>query len=305
MLAEIEPALRRCLRNADLVTAKRLVTEIQPVLRATGHATRLLQIKNWLFTCALEARELDFATSGFEGNRKLAGRGTRIFLEATASLGICYLRLGDIQKAKVHVREAIECVNNIQSDRRREQFHKRYLARLEEEIVLFGVVGSTTSEIDVAALQEGAVQLLPKSEDELFEMMGQNLPGHSVQLLLDVQEFYRKALPIPDRKALPCPTTSDRTREIGRKVGSAFKHVAWRSICDPDSDLYKAWSNNLEYVYNKRLLAGALAAAFKSWKITCFALIVAITAYVIKFGATVFCKAFAPESLMIHVTDRG
>jgi hypothetical protein len=81
-LAEIEPQLRACVARAEFSRAKSLVAEIQPMLRSTGHTTRLLQIKNWLYECALEAREYHFATLGLEGNRKIAGHGTRIYLEA-------------------------------------------------------------------------------------------------------------------------------------------------------------------------------------------------------------------------------
>jgi hypothetical protein len=303
-LAEIEPELRLSVRTADVEKAKRLVAEIQPILRSTGHTTRLLQIKNWLYECALEAREVDFATAGFEGNRKLAKSGTRLYLEATAFLAICYLRVGNIEKAKLHVREAIQCVSNIQSTRRREQFHKRYLARIEEECVLASLIEEEPGHIDVDLLQDEAVKLLPKSEDELLEILGKNLPGHSVQLLLDVECFYRRQLPAPDQKLLPAPINDQRFRELGLKVRAAFKTVAWRVVCDPESDLYKAWSKNLAYVYDRKVLVGALAAAFKSWKITALCLLVAISAFIIKVGAAVFCEAFEPNWLMIHVSDR-
>ena len=180
------------MRIADFEKAKTLVSELQPLLRSTGHNTRLLQIKNWLYECALEAGEIEFATLGFEGNRKLAAQGTRLRLEATAFLAICHLRQGNIDKAKFHVREAIRFVSNIQSVRRREQFHKRYLARLEEECILASMVEETPGYIDVNGLQEQAVKLLPKTEDELIEILGANLPAHSMQLLLDMDGFYRR-----------------------------------------------------------------------------------------------------------------
>src|ERR1700722_1059697 len=302
-LAETEPALRMCVRSADFEKAKALVADIQPMLRSTGHTTRLLQIKNWLYECALEAREVGFATLGFEGTRKLAGYGTRIYLEATAFLAICYLRQGNLEKAKFHVREAIDCVSNIQSGRRREQFHKRYFARIEEECVLAGMVEERPGTIDVTALQDEAVKLLAKSEDELVEMLGANLPGHSVQLLLDVDCLYHAQLPAPDRNLIPAAKSKPGVRELGRKVGAAVKRVAWRAVCDPESDLYKGWLKNLEYVYNGKVLVGALAAALGSWKITAFGFVVAMTAYIIKVGAAVFCEAFAPECLMIHVSE--
>jgi hypothetical protein len=214
------------------------------------------------------------------------------------------LRQGNIEKAKIYVREAIDCVSNVQSARRREQFHKRYLARLEEECVLAGMIDQEANTIDVASLQDAAVKLLPKSEDELAEILGASLPGHSVQLLLDINCLYKAQLPAPDRKLLPAARNAAGARDLGRKVGAAFKRVAWKAVCDPDCDLYKAWSKNLEYVYNGKVLVGALAGAFKSWRITALGFIVAITAYIIKVGAAVFCDAFAPDSLMIHVSER-
>ena len=304
-LAEIEPQLRGCVCSADFDKAKKLVSEIQPILRSTGHTTRLLQIKNWLYECALEAQEIDFAIAGFEGTRKLARSETRIFLEATAFLAICYFRQKNIEKAKFHVREAILYVNNIQSSRRREQFHKRYLGRLEEECVLSGLVEETPGQIDVEVLQIETVKLIQqKHEDEILEQLGMSLPGQSVQLLLDVQGFYHKQLPAPDRKMLPALINKKGMRELGRKVSAAFKRVAWRAVCDPKSDLYKAWSNNIAYVYDGKVLVGALAAALKSWKITTMCFAAAMTALIIKWGAVVFCEAFAPDWLMIHVTEK-
>jgi hypothetical protein len=304
-LAEIEPRLRACACSADFDEAKKLVAEVQPMLRSTGHTTRLLQIKNWLYECALEARELDFAIAGFEGNRKLARSNTRIYLEATAFLAICYLRQKNVEKAKFHVREAIVCVSNIQTPRRREQFHKRYLGRLEEECVLSGLIEETPGYIDVDILQDEAVKLLKeKHEDEIIEQLGMSLLGQSAQLLLDVQGFYHKQLPVLDRKMLPAPVTKHGIRELGQKVSAAFKRVAWRAVCDSKSDLYKAWSTNAAYVYDGKVLIGALAAALKSWKITAMCFAAAMTALIIKWGAAVFCEAFVPDWLMIHVTEK-
>jgi hypothetical protein len=131
-----------------------------------------------------------------------------------------------------------------------------------------------------------------------------SLLGQSAQLLLDVQGFYHKQLPVLDRKMLPAPVTKHGIRELGQKVSAAFKRVAWRAVCDSKSDLYKAWSTNAAYVYDGKVLIGALAAALKSWKITAMCFAAAMTALIIKWGAAVFCEAFVPDWLMIHVTEK-
>ena len=87
----------------------------------------------------MEGGQLEFAISGFEGVRKLMSDDTRTHLEATALLGICYLRKGNIDLAKKHLQETVRKINNIQSDKRRRQFHKRLLARIEEGVCAFRV----------------------------------------------------------------------------------------------------------------------------------------------------------------------
>lgn len=297
--------MRACIPSADFARAKSLVAEIQPILRLTGHRTRLLQIKNWLYECALEAREIDFAMVGFEGTRKLAGGDTRIFLEATVFLAICHLRRGSIAKAKLYVQEAVLlCPNNIQSPRRREQFHKRFLERLEEECVLAGLIEANPRKIEIDDLHNQAVKLIQRNEDDLTAMIGNELPSVSVQLLLDVQDYYQKQLPVPERKLLPPPTQKTNYRELGRKVNGAFKRVVWRVICDPKDDIHKSWSQGLAYVYDGKILVTALAAAFNGWKIGNIVIASAITALALRLGAATFCEAFAPDWLMIHVTEK-
>lgn len=275
------------------------------MLRSTGHTTRLLQNKNWLFECALEAREVDYAISGFEGNRQLAGKYTRIYLEATVLLAICYLRQGNITKAKPLVHEAIIlCPRNIQSPRRREQFHKRFLERLEQECVLTGLIEHNPRKIAVDDLHDEAVKLVQKNEDELAAILGNELPSYSVQLLLDVQDFYHKQLTFPERKLLPAPTQKTNHRELGRKVNGAFKRVVWRVVCDPKNDVHQSWSKGLAHVYDGKVLVGAFAAAFNGWKIGNIVIASAITALAIRIGALTFCEAFAPDWLMIHVSEK-
>src|SRR6185312_4389814 len=66
----LEPALRKAVRLGDYNSARRITGEIQVVLRASGHETRLMQAKAWLFESAMEAGELDIAESGFVGIRR-------------------------------------------------------------------------------------------------------------------------------------------------------------------------------------------------------------------------------------------
>lgn len=86
-LSALEPALKEAVYAADYARAKQFAADIQSVLRATGHETRLMQSKNWLFEAALNAGELLTAEAGFRGVRAKTVRSTRVHLEATALLG--------------------------------------------------------------------------------------------------------------------------------------------------------------------------------------------------------------------------
>jgi hypothetical protein len=74
-LAVLEPRLKLCVRSANLYLAKQLTAEIQLLLKPTGHETRLLQAKNWLYETAMEANSITFAKLGFEGSIKKALKG--------------------------------------------------------------------------------------------------------------------------------------------------------------------------------------------------------------------------------------
>lgn len=93
-LASLEPALRTAVYAADYKLAKIIAIDIQEILRATGHETRLMKSKNWLFEAALNANELHTAEAGFLGIRKKTAETTRVHLEATALLIVCLLREG-------------------------------------------------------------------------------------------------------------------------------------------------------------------------------------------------------------------
>ncbi|TOQ56144.1 hypothetical protein CGG93_24565, partial [Vibrio parahaemolyticus] len=68
--------------------------------RPTGHDTRILQAKNWLFEVAMEAGNLTYAKLGFEGIIKKSSGQTRLHLEATALLAICYIREQNLDMAR-------------------------------------------------------------------------------------------------------------------------------------------------------------------------------------------------------------
>lgn len=305
-LAKLEPQLRSCVGAADLTRAKRIMAQIQELLRPTAHETRILQAKNWLYETAMEAGSLTFAKMGFEGTIQKSNSRTRLNLEATSLLAICYLREGNLEKARDMIVRAVKNINNIKSPERREQFHRRLIERLEEESILVGLKEESSGKLDLDEVDRQSVQLvMTKSENQIYLEMGRAVPQRSVDLLKDVRSTYTLRLPSPDRKMLPPPITEENKEALGKRASSALKRVAWRAVCSPDSDIYKAWSQGLSVVYDKKYISVAIVAAFNSASITGAMVAASAAALAIKFGAEVFCETFAPSSLMIDRKDKS
>jgi len=305
-LAKLEPQLKSCVKTADLEKAKKIAANIQLLLRPTGHETRILQAKNWLYETAMEANSLTFAKMGFEGTIQKSSKRTRLYLEATSLLAICYLRENNIHRAQELIINAVENINNISSPDRRKQFHHRLIERLEEESILVGLVDKNSSPLNIDEVDKETVKLvMSKSEDQIIFEMGRSIPQKSIDLLSELRATYQLKLPAPDRKLLPAPVAEDNKEELGKRACSALKRVAWRALCSPQSEIYQAWTQGLSVVYDKKYIASAIVASFNSVSITTTMIAASAAALAIKFGAETFCEIFAPKSLMIDRNDKS
>lgn len=303
-LREFEPQLRACVKTGDFENAKSIAVKIQNLLKPTGHTVRWLQNLNWVCEAAIEAGKLSFAEQRLESVRKIMDEGTRTYLEATALLAICKLRQNDIINAKRYIREAIDNMNNIKTDGRRRQFHKRLISRIEDECILAGMKGQDDVEYNVDDIQEEAIKLLVLDEKSLIIHLGNSIPSQSVLLLENLRNHTINLLPPVDRKYLPPPSQTEIPKELGKRASTALKRITWGAICDPNDDVHKAWSNGLSVVYDKKWITGAVVAACKSWKITAGMVVTAIVALAFKMGVNVFCDVFAPESIMIGLREK-
>ena len=345
-LSNLEPALRKCVASADLEKAKAITIKIQKLLRPTGHETRLLQAKNWLYETALEAGELSYAKLGLEETIQKSSSATRLHLEAVTLLAICYLRERDIEKAKELVIDAVEKIYNIRTFWRREQFYRRLITRLEQESILISLVDGVKRKLTVDEVNAETEKLVEsKSESQILLEMGKAVPRQLIDILLEIKKEYFRDIReeylrdireknlrdireknlrdireahqlrrlthddmhlIPSRPPplpLPPPVNADDKQELGNRAKSALKRVAWRSLCSPDSEIYKAWSQGLSITYDKKYITAAIVAAFNSWSIGITMLAASFAALTIKFGLEVICETFAPESIMIERSD--
>jgi hypothetical protein len=128
--------------------------------------------------------------------------------------------------------------------------------------------------------------------------MGEYLPNTTMLMLKNIAEFTLKQIPAPDRLLLPAPLDDKQKREVGLKIHSAIKRVAWKSLCDPNSEIYKTWSNTLSFLHDPKFISGIVIAAFIKQGISIIMVVSAVVALVIRFGINVFCEYTEPSILM-------
>jgi hypothetical protein len=106
-----------------------------------------MQAKVWLFEAAMEAGHLNVAVPGFVGIREGMSKGTRLHLEATAALAICYLRQKKLAQAEPFIAEVLRS-GNIRSESRRRQFIRHVVSRFEKEGLLAALVEREPERLD-------------------------------------------------------------------------------------------------------------------------------------------------------------
>lgn len=300
-LAHLEPRLRQALVNLDYIGAERVTSEIQVLLRPTGHENRLMHAKNILFETAMESGRIQTAILGFLGVRNKVNKSSRLYLEATALLAICFLRNADFNSAKPFMEEALKCEKNIKTPGPRAKFKLGLAKRFDDEALLASLTlqdGDRVVTADLDRVQDEAGKLVySKNEDELFLLLGSSVSNRALEFINNVRETSSKCLTYEEKKMLPPPPKEKR--DVGKSVFTAVNRVVWKSLCDKKSDVYKMWfTNGFQAVLDKKYLTSAIVAALNEFKAGIYAIVVYVTALIIKIGIEIFCELYKPTSLM-------
>lgn len=303
-LRPLEARLRVAASAGSVEEAIEITVEIQGLFDDRRHH-RLLRAKLWAFETALDANRLVYAESGFSGVRKLSNKGTRIHLEASALLAVCMLRKKDLGQAKSLAREVIKNINDISSDRKRRQFQKRFVERIEQECLLSDLIGSGNPNLDADEMHQQAILLVQRNtEGEILRLIGNSIPPSGIRLLRDMRDYSIRLLPPSDQKCLPPPATAEKPLNVGKKAMAILKRIAWKSFCDPESQLYTLWSKQVPEVFNRGYFASALAATMASWRIGIPVIGAGVAAIAMRSTASIFCESAKPEGLMILPSDK-
>lgn len=189
-LKRLEGRLENCVRSGNVEIAIEITADIQSIFGDDLSNHRLLKSKLWCFEAALVANRVDYASRGMVGVRMRAKRGTKIYLEATVLLAVCYLRLKRLDEAKPLIHEVLTRLNDIQSNESRHLFQRKFFDRIEQECVLAELIGTQEGVVSEDSIHSRMVLLLENSsETEIFSLIGGSLPAKAVLAITDVRTY--------------------------------------------------------------------------------------------------------------------
>jgi hypothetical protein len=299
LLRPLEVELKRAVKAQEAPAAEAAMSSIQKLLEQYGASHhRLLECRLWYFESQFDANHITTAESGFLGISKRAREGSRLFLEASFFLALCHLRQKRKSEAKQLIRKVLGGLNKIPSPDTRHLLQKRIIDRVEQESVLTSLIGVDQGPLRPEQIHDEAVQLVQKSDGELFELLARALPYGSIASLEDIRSDALLQLSAPDRKLLPAPGQAIPTAHIGKLVFAVLKRVGWKTLCAQDSPLYKLWSKRIPAVYSTAYFATSITQTFNDWKIGLPFLAAGVAAIAMKYGAQEFCELTKPDSIM-------
>lgn len=298
----LEPKLAIAIKERNYPVAKDLASDIQSLLKPTKHYARLVKSKNAFFELALEMNKIDTAISGFIGNREMVNKNTRLYLEASTLLAICYLRKKQVDKAKPLIQQVLTDKSTIKTERTRKIFRKEVIERFNEEVALYALKDKEPEQFTDGDLEREVISLLTHnaSEAELYSSIGRTVPETTKYLLFEVHQFSLKQLPSAERFSLPSPDQKIKDKEVGKTVFQSIRRVIYNSLCDPKSEIYKAWFTNglPSLVLSKGYIRTAIATALVNIGVGTKMIVAYVVALVMRLGLEIYCEHYKPSDLM-------
>jgi len=297
-IKRLEPALKIAATNGDVDSAKKILLDLKGIYLSTGNTAKFSLAKNRLFEAAMESGNLTYAIDGLEAIRKHTNNKTRVYLEATTLLAICYLRKNVIDKAEPLIKQVLINTEVIKSVEKRDEFKKLIVARFDEEAALYSLKDSFQEDFKLEEIADEASNLANKlTERELYINIGKTIPESAKNILSRVDSFSKKQLSFTPRLLLDSPITAGDNEKIGKTVFSSIKRVIYRSICDKKSANYKSY-HGYSVTAIKSYLTLTIAEIFTKLSISIKALLISIIAIIIKLGLDTYCEHNKPTNIM-------
>lgn len=295
-LKNLEPKLDRAIKEQNFVFAQEIVANIQSLLRPTEHYVRMIQAKNKLAELAIELNKCEYALRLLKSNSIVVSKNTRIYLETISLIAVCYLRMKEIELAKEYIQLVLKNKSVIKTEKTRKIFHSAIINRFNEEIALATLTGAEDVFMSEKEIELESIRIIQTlSDDEIFSTIGQLAPNSTKDLIYLVHDFSVKQLPYSERLALPSPEQKIKDREVGITVFQSVKRVLYNSLCNPESDIYKAWYNNgMQLLLDKKYIISSVVGCLTNIGFGASMIAASIVALVSKFGIEIYCTKYKP-----------
>lgn len=295
----LEQQFDKAIAERDVDVAEKAASYLQDVLRNAGQETRLMKYKIELFELYMNLKFYATAIGGFNGIIGKTNKNTRIRIEATALLAICYIRKGEIENAEPLIKEVLDNAKVIKSSEKRFRFRKEIIERFTEEGIFIAIQKASKSdqELSVEKFKEEVQLVTNLPEDVLYETLGSSISQEDITILAKVETFSRLQLPTGERLKLPSPVSIDDKKEVGKKVFSSLKRTLYNAFCDPKSEFYKTWSKGLTRISSGASFLDAVYSLIKGIGINVTILVSPFVALVIRFGIEWYCTHKKPTTI--------
>jgi hypothetical protein len=297
-LKRLEPALKAAVNRNDLKLIKTIISDLQLIYLSTGNEAKLLMAKNRWLEVEMDQGNLVTAERGLSGIRIKANNNTRVYLEASTLLAICYLRSNELDKAEPLIKEVLINDSVIKSNEKRQEFRKLVIDRFDEEAILYAIKFENNEQPgDLKDIENEALNLSNlNSTEKLYENLGYNVPSSAKNVLSRVDTFAKKQLVSAERLRLPSPTLSHEDSKVGKTLFLSVKRVLYKSLCDKEGDLNKRVSAGITSV--QATLTISITEIFSTINIGIRFIIVNVVAIIIKLGLDVYCDMYKPIDIM-------
>lgn len=293
----LEPRLESAVKDRNFIYAQECVSKIQQVLKPTKHYSRLIQSKNKLCELAIELNKCDYALRLLKSNELVVNSKTRVYLETVSLIAICYLRMKEIEDAKKYIKLVLRNHSVIKTERTRSVFHSEIINRFNEEVALATLTGMPDVYFNEDEIEKEVINIIQTlTDDEIYSKMGSSSPKATKDLIFTVHDYSIKQLPFTERLSLPSPEQKVEDEQVGRTVFESIKRVIFNSLCNPESEIYKAWYvNGMQFVLSKKYILTSVLSCLSGIGFGITMIASSIVALIMKFGIEVYCVQNEPR----------
>lgn len=283
----------------DLSELRKIVSELTPILRPIGQESRLNKFKLFYFELAFDLGYTDKAKEGFAGIKKRT-KMSRIHIEASGLLAICYLREGNLKEAKPLMQYVLSNQSIIKTTTRRLEFKRVFMRCFEQEGVVGSLRGLGRERLTVEGVAEKASVLAEKDNKEILSQLGEKAPGEAFLFGKQLKAFIKKQLPSSERLLLTDKEVSIDAEQLGCSLFDAFKRQLYDGFCNPNSDTYKNFFDRpLKGLAWSTPIATHVVQVLRREDMCWWVLAVPLVSLFTKLGINTLCVQYKPRTIMI------